>query len=85
MLAMRTAQTAIAVALAAVFASGAASALQVTDLANLGKMPHGTETSIGAKLRVYKDLAYSTRDDQADEGKGYKAGGRGNGTHRSGT
>lgn len=85
MLAMRTAQTAIAVALAAVFASGAASALQVTDLANLGKMPHGTETSTGAKLRVYKDLAYSTRDDQADEGKGYKAGGRGNGTHRSGT
>ena len=85
MLGMKTIQTAIVAAFAAAFAFGAASALQVTDLANLGKMPHGTETTLGTKLRVYRDLAYSTRDDQADEGKGYAARGRGNGTHRSGT
>ena len=71
--------------LAAVLASGTAFSLQVTDLSKLGKMSYGTETAIGAKLRVYRDLAYSTRDDQADEGKGYVRRGRSNGKHRSGT
>lgn len=71
--------------LAAVLASGTAFSLQVTDLSKLGKMSYGTETAIGTKLRVYRDLAYSTRDDQADEGKGYVSRGRAIGKHRSGT
>ena len=82
---MKTIQTAFFAALASAFAAGSAFALQPTDLSKLDKMPYGTQTSVNTKLRVYKDLAYSTRDDQADEGKGYVARGRGNGTHRSGT
>ena len=73
------------VSLAAVFAAGPLCALQPTDLAKLGKLKHGTENSLGVQLRVYRDLAYSTRDDQPDEGKGYVSRGRGNGKHRSGT
>ena len=65
--------------------SAQAFALQPTDLANLVKMPYETQSTLGTKLRVYKDLAYATRDDQADEGKGYVARGRGDGRHRSGT
>lgn len=73
------------VSLAAVFAAGPLSALQPTDLSKLEKLPHGKENAIGVQLRVFRDLAYSTRDDQADEGKGYVARGRGQGKHRSGT
>ena len=82
---MKTSRAAF-VALAAALCSTATSlALEPTDFSKLGKMPHGAETTLGTKLRIYRDLAYGTRDDQVDEGAGYVARGRGNGSHRSGT
>ena len=80
---MKNLRTAFACALA--LCAARAFPLQPTDLAKIDKLPHGKENTLGVQLRVFRDLAYSTRDDQADEGKGYVARGRGQGKHRSGT
>ena len=82
---MKKTQLAFAMAFAAALAANTLPALQPTDLAKIGKLQHSKENAAGVQLRVFRDLAYSTREDQADEGKGYVARGRGNGTHRSGT
>ena len=66
-------------------AADASSALKVTDLAKLGEYPFRVDTVLGTQVRVYRDLAYSTRDDLPTEGKGYVSKARWGGHHRSGT
>ena len=72
--------------LAFVFASCVAQAFafEPTDLSTFRSRSYSTHNAHGNAIRVYKDLAYSTRDDLPTEGAGYTGGGD-NGTHRSGT
>ena len=56
---------------ACVHAADVPSTLQVTDFAKLSGHPYTTVTTLGTQVRVYRDLAYSTRDDLPTEGKGY--------------
>ena len=44
-------------------AADASFALKVTDFAKLGERPFRVDTVLGTQVRVYRDLAYSTRDD----------------------
>ena len=66
-------------------AADAPSALTVTDLAKLSEYPFRVDTALGTQVRVYRDLAYSTRDDLPTEGKGYVSTAQWGGRHRSGT
>ena len=66
-------------------AAAASAALKVTDLAKLGEYPFRVDTVLGTQVHVYRDLAYSTRDDLPTEGKGYVSKARWGGRHRSGT
>ncbi|MBO7684906.1 MAG: hypothetical protein J6V72_00885, partial [Kiritimatiellae bacterium] len=66
-------------------AADVSSALQVTDLAKLGEYPFRIESTLGTEVRVYRDLAYSTRDDLPTEGNGYVSRSKWGGRHRSGT
>ena len=66
-------------------AAAASAALKVTDLAKLGECPFRVDTVLGTQVRVYRDLAYSTRDDLPTEGKGYVSKARWGGRHRSAT
>lgn len=66
-------------------AGGTSATLQVTDFAKLEELPSSVETTLGTQLRVYRDLAYSTRDDLPSEGKGYASKRWWSGHHRSGT
>ncbi len=66
-------------------AADVSTALQVTDLAKLGEYPFSIESTRGTKVRVYRDLAYSTRDDLPTEGRGYVSKAQWGGRHRSGT
>lgn len=66
-------------------AAAASAALKVTDLAKLGECPFRVDTVLGTQVRVYRDLAYSTRDDLPTEGKGYVSKTQWGGRHRSGT
>ena len=66
-------------------AAAASTALKVTDLAKLGECPFRVDTVLGTQVRVYRDLAYSTRDDLPTEGKGYVSKTQWGGRHRSGT
>ena len=66
-------------------AADASSALKVTDFAKLNDHPFRIETTLGTQVRVYRDLAYSTRDDLPTEGKGYVSKSGWWGHHRSGT
>lgn len=66
-------------------AAAASAALKVTDLARLGEYPFRVDTVLGTQVRVYRDLAYSTRDDLPTEGKGYVSKTQWGGRHRSGT
>ena len=66
----------------AVFAASAAFALTPTDLATLGT--RSFNYGWNGNIRIYKDLAYSTRDDLSTEGAGF-TGTSNNGKHRSGT
>jgi len=68
-----------------VYAADVPRALKVTDLAKLGECPFRVDTALGTSVRVYRDLAYSTRDDLPTEGKGYVSKARWGGHHRSGT
>lgn len=70
---------------ACVQAADVSSALQVTDFAKFGGLPYTTATALGTQIRVYRDLAYSTRDDLPTEGKGYVSKSTWGGHHRSGT
>lgn len=70
---------------ACVHAADVSSALKVTDLAKLGEHPFRVDTALGTQVRVYCDLAYSTRDDLPTEGKGYVSKAQWGGHHRSGT
>ena len=80
---MKTALLSLALGVAAVQSFGGT--LSVTDLSKLATLSHGTEYALDTKLRVYRDLAYSTRDDMPNEGAGYVRHGREYGKHRSGT
>ena len=80
---MKSAFLSIALAVAALQVFGGI--LAVTDLGALDTLPHGTEYALDTQLRVYRDLAYSTRDDQPNEGAGYVRHGTEYGKHRSGT
>ena len=71
-----------ACALLAAFAAGSAFALTPTDLATLGTRSYNYGWN--GNIRIYKDLAYSTRDDLSTEGAGF-TGTSNNGKHRSGT
>ncbi len=66
------------------FASLNLFALTPTDLATLGTRSYTDVWEQNQKIRIYKDLAYSTRDDLSTEGAGY-TGTNSNGKHRSGT
>jgi len=66
-------------------AADVSSTLTVTDLAKLGEHPFRIDTVLGTQVRVYRDLAYSTRDDLPTEGKGYVSRSKWGGRHRSGT
>ena len=66
-------------------AADVSTALKVTDLAKLGEFPFNIESTLGTKVRVYRDLAYSTRDDLPTEGEGYVSRSKWGGRHRSGT
>ena len=66
-------------------AVAASAALKVTDLARLGEYPFRVDTVLGTQVRVYRDLAYSTRDDLPTEGKGNVSKTQWGGRHRSGT
>ena len=57
-------------------------ALTPTDLATLGTRSYNYGWN--GNIRIYKDLAYSTRDDLSTEGAGF-TGTSNNGKHRSGT
>ena len=70
---------------ACVQAADVSPALQVTDFAKLNGLPCTTVTTLGTQVRVYRDLAYSTRDDLPTEGKGYVSKTQWGGHHRSGT
>ena len=72
-------------AAACVHAADVPSAIKVTDLAKLGEWPSREVTTLGTQVRVYRDLAYSTRDDLPTEGKGYVSKSMWGGHHRSGT
>ena len=74
----------LVVAATAAICAVQAFALTPTDLATLGTKSFNTSWGQSQKLRVYKDLAYSTREDLSTEGAGYSDGGT-NGKHRSGT
>lgn len=67
------------------FASAAAEpqAPVPTDLSAILSLPCETESALGKTVRLFRDLAYSTRGDAPDEGAGYT--GKGYGRHRSGT
>ena len=84
---MKTQSAVILAALALCAAHSFALTPTPTDLATLGTIPntsYGTEWGPSKKIRVYKDLAYSTRDDLSTEGAGF-TGSTNNGRHRSGT
>ena len=82
---MKTTNLALIASLVAAFMATTSSALEPTDLATLGTRPHENANALGVNLRVYRDLAYSTRDDQPNEGAGYVRHGNEYGKHRSGT
>ena len=59
-------------------------ALTPTDLSTLFTRSYNTDWGQSKKIRIYKDLAYSTRADLSTEGSGF-TGTSNNGKHRSGT
>ena len=79
-----TSAAAFAALAVAILAHGSAAALTATDLSTLTSRSY--RKGGNSSIRIYKDLAYSTRDDLANEGSGFVyVNGETNGTHRSGT